>query len=76
MSGVTRPGAGQKREKPLTLAEIGRRIEALSGKRVTVGGHSLDVWWGTPSEAGQVSLWYTKEQALAYLNSLDRKGAA
>lgn len=43
MRGGARPGAGRKRTKPLTLTEIGRRIEAL-GERAEVRGRFLIIY--------------------------------
>lgn len=73
MRGGARPGAGRKRrpDKPLTLAEIGRRIEALGAPRVEQRGRYLRVW--LPSEHGPLPLTYTKMQALALLKRIESR---
>jgi len=70
MSGGARPGAGRKREKPLTLTEIGQKLapyyRAGQNSEFRVRGRFLQVITTTVSVIS-----YTKQEAQAHLNSLE-----
>jgi hypothetical protein len=80
MTGGARPGAGRKREKPLTLTEIGQRMRSaldtssLSTMIEVRGRYLMLNYIFRPGIIQRRS--FTKAQALAYLNRLERKGAA
>ncbi|CAB4184706.1 hypothetical protein UFOVP1122_25 [uncultured Caudovirales phage] len=70
MRGGARPGAGRKRTRPLTLTEIGKRLEAYL--KTEIRGRWLAVW--LPSGEGPLlPLGYTKGQALVLLKRLEAR---
>lgn len=74
MRGGARPGAGRKPnpDKPLTLTEIGQRIEVdHRGSMCRVAGRFLHVW--APFGEGGRMQSLTKEQALALLKRLEAR---
>ena len=84
MKGGAPPGAGRKRTRPLTLTEIGQRIQQLStiGLRAEVRGRFL--WIYSPNGAGRnyakpaanALLFILQRHADEQINRLERKGAA
>jgi hypothetical protein len=71
--GGARPGAGRKRTRPLTLSEIGKKIEALSIPSCVTEVRGRFLWICTSAGVGRN---YTRQAAEARLFMLQRRPIA